>query len=389
MPARAAPGIWIFLFEDNDAISKVAPLDIPLELTTAVNLFIGSYGIVRARLKIAVVGIGVAGAYLMNRLSDDHEHQVVGFERMPQDQHDAVCAWATCENVMEGLAGKCGLNFEGYVLHDGKHMRVDLGQKGRIDLRLKGMVSYDKLRLIQDMVKGTEIRFGRAPRKEELESDFDVIVDATGFHRNYLPRLADELWIPCVQYKVRYPQGKEPFDDFYLRSFPSMSGYFWYFPLGNGYAHIGAGDFLKNHNRFVSEFMNKHECEVIKKVGRPVRITPPSGCEPFTDGRKSVGVGESIGTVFPLLGEGIIPSTWCAELFINNLHDLKAYRDAVIERFRVYALAFKFVKLKIAGRFSMAKHGMEMLKIYKHMKNEEERYGMKVSIGDMLKLSTI
>ena len=340
-------------------------------------------------LKIAVVGIGVAGAYLMNRLSDDHDHRVIGFERMPQDQHDAVCAWATCENVMEGLAGKCGLDFEKYVLHDGKHMRVDLGQKGGIDLKLKGMVSYDKLRLIQDMVKGTEIRFGRAPRKEELEPDFDMIVDATGFHRNYLPRLADEMWIPCVQYKVRYTQGKEPFDDFYLRSFPSMSGYFWYFPLGNGYAHVGAGDFLKNHNHFVSEFLNKHQCEVLKKVGRPVRITPPSGCEPFTDGRKSVGVGESIGTVFPLLGEGIIPSTWCAELFINNIHDLKAYRDAVIDRFRVYALAFKFVKLKIEGRFSMAKHGMEMLKIYRHMKSEEERYGMKVSMGDMLKLSTI
>jgi flavin-dependent dehydrogenase len=168
-----------------------------------------------------------------------------------------------------------------------------------------------------------------------------------------------------------------------------MSGYFWYFPLGNGYAHVGAGDFMKNHNTLVDEFLNGHECEVIKKVGRPVRITPPASCEPFTDGRKSVGVGESIGTVFPLLGEGIIPSTWCAELFINNMDDLNAYRDAVIEKFRIYALAFKFVRLKITGKFSMAKHGLEMLKIYRHMKSEEERYGMKVSMADMLKLSSI
>ena len=55
-------------------------------------------------MKIAVVGIGVAGAYLMNRLSDDHDNQVVGFERMAKAQHDAVCAWATCQNVMSGLA---------------------------------------------------------------------------------------------------------------------------------------------------------------------------------------------------------------------------------------------------------------------------------------------
>jgi flavin-dependent dehydrogenase len=339
-------------------------------------------------MKIAVVGIGVAGAYLMNRLSDDHDNQVVGFERMPQDQHDAVCAWATCENVMSGLAKNCGINFDDYVLHDGKHMKVDLG-RDYVDLKLKGMVSYDKLKLIQDMIKGTDIRFGRAPRKEELEPDFDIIVDATGFHRNYLPRLQNEVWIPCVQYKVRYAPGKEPFDDFYLRSFPSMSGYFWYFPLGNGYAHIGAGDFMKSHNQFVDEFMGKHECEVIKKVGRPVRISPPASCEPFTDGKKSVGVGESIGTVFALLGEGIIPSTWCADLFVQHMHDLQAYRDAVIKKFEIYSTVFKFVQLKIQGKFSMVKHAPDMMKIYNHMKREEDRYGMAVRMADMLKVSKI
>lgn len=338
-------------------------------------------------MKIAVVGIGVAGAYLMNRLSDDHDNRIVGFERTPQNQHDAVCAWATCENVMAGLSKNCGLNFENYVLHGGKHMRVDLGKKGGVDIRLKGMVSYDKLRLIQDMIRGTEIRFGRAPRKEELEPDFDIIIDATGFHRNYLPRIENEMWIPCVQYKVRYASGKEPFDDFYLRSFPSMSGYFWYFPLGNGYAHIGAGDFMKKHNGFVDEFLKRHECEVMKKVGRPVRLTPPASCEPFTDGRKSVGVGESIGTVYPLLGEGIIPSTWCAELFVRHMHDLQAYRQAVIERFRIYSLVFRFIQLKMSGKFSLAKHGIEMLKLYRHMKSEEDRYGMQVKMSDMLKVS--
>ena len=139
-------------------------------------------------MRIAVVGIGVAGAYLMNILSDDHDNQIVGFERMPHDQHDAVCAWATCENEMAVLAKNCGINFEDYVLHDGKKMQVDLRGKSSVDIKLKGMVSYDKLRLIQDMIRGTEIRFGRAPRKDELEPDFDIIIDATGFHRSYLPR---------------------------------------------------------------------------------------------------------------------------------------------------------------------------------------------------------
>ncbi|MEO9319635.1 MAG: NAD(P)/FAD-dependent oxidoreductase [Nitrososphaera sp.] len=340
-------------------------------------------------MKLAVVGIGVAGAYLMNRLSDSHDVHVTGFERMPEDQHDAVCAWATCDSVMSGLAKNCGLNFEDYVLHKGKTMHVDLGDRKNIDLGLRGMVSYDKLRLIQDMIRGTEIKFGRAPRKSELEDDYDVIIDSTGFHRNYLPRLAREMWIPCVQYKVRYESGREPFDDFYLKSFPSMSGYFWYFPLGGGIAHIGAGDFNRTHNQFLDDFLATHKCEVLKKVGRPVRLSPPADCEPFTDGHKTIGVGESIGTVFPLLGEGIIPSTWCAELFVQNLGDSEAYRMAVLQKFKIYSLVFRFIQLKISGQFSMVKHSMEMLKIYQHMKANEDRYGMDITMSNMLQISRI
>jgi len=351
-------------------------------------------------MKIAVVGIGVAGAYLMNRLSDAHDNHVVGFERLPETQHDAVCAWATCKNVMSGLVKNCGLNFEEYILHSGKHMKIDLGSIGskngedddnnNINIRLKGMVSYDKLKLIQDMMKGTKIEFGKIPKKENLESEFDIIIDSTGFHRNYLPKLENDTWIPCIQYKVKYDIGKTPFDDFYLKAFPSMTGYFWYFPLGNGYAHIGAGDFeRKKNNKFVDEFLNRHKCQVVKKVGRPVRITPPVNCEPFTDGRKSVGVGESIGTVYSLLGEGIIPATWCAELFIQHVHDIKSYREAVLKRFKIYTLVFKFIQLKIAGKFNMIRHVYDLLRIYNHMKSEEDRYGMQVKMINMMKVSRI
>jgi flavin-dependent dehydrogenase len=348
-------------------------------------------------MKIAIVGIGVAGAYLMNRLSQDHDNSVVGFERMSESQHDAVCAWATCKNVMLDLAKNCGLNFDDYVMHIGKSMKVDLDNTNKkdstnnyINIKLKGMVIYDKIQLIRDMIRGTTIEFGKAPRKENLESDFDTIVDSTGFHRNYLPKPQEEFWIPCIQYKVKYDANKTPFNDFYLKAFPSMAGYFWYFPLGNGYAHIGAGDFeRRQNNRFVDEFLNRHKCQIIKKVGRPVRISPPKHCEPFTDGRKVIGVGESIGTVYPLLGEGIIPATWCAEMLVQNLLDREKYRKEVLNKFEIYSTVFNFIRSKIYRRFSLLKNSYELLKIYKHMKHEEKRYGMKVRIADMIKVSKI
>lgn len=341
-------------------------------------------------MKIAVVGIGVAGAYLMNQLSNIHDIHVEGFERMEEKNHDAVCAWATCENVMKDYAKKCGLNFENYILHDGKKMMVDIDDNRNFDVSLKGMISYDKLKLIQDMIKGTKITFNKVPQKDILEQDFDLIVDSTGFHRHYLPKLTDELWIPCIQYKVKYDEKDIPFDDFYLKAFPSLSGYFWYFPLGNGYAHIGSGDFRRKHtNDFLESFLKKHNCTVIKKVGRPVRITPPSKCLPFNDGKKTVGVGESIGTVYPLLGEGIIPSTICADIFINNIDNLSDYYNKVLIQFKIYSLVYNFIRLKIANQFNIFTNFIDLLKIYNHMKKQENRYGMKIDMMNMIKLTKI
>ncbi len=344
-------------------------------------------------MKVAVIGIGVAGAYLMNQLNDFHDVQVVGFERMEKKNHDAVCAWATCKNVMKDYAKKCGLDFDNYILHDGKKMTVDIGKgidSGRsIDVNLNGMISYDKLRLIQDMIKGTNIIYNKVPDKKSLEQEFDLIIDSTGFHRHYLPKLKDELWIPCIQYKVKY-ENQVPFDDFYLKAFPSLSGYFWYFPLGNGYAHIGSGDFRRKHtNEFLEMFLRKYKCTVIKKVGRPVRITPPSNCIPFSDGRKTIGVGESIGTVYPLLGEGIIPSTICAEIFIKNMYDLSKYYNEVLDYFQIYRLVYNFIKMKISNNFSLLKNSFDLLKIYNHMKNQEKRYGMEIKMSNMFKLTKI
>lgn len=341
-------------------------------------------------MKVAVVGIGVAGAYLMNQLSNIHDIHVEGFERMEEKNHDAVCAWATCENVMKDYAKKCGLNFENYILHDGKKMMVDIDDNRNFDVSLKGMISYDKLKLIQDMIKGTKITFNKVPQKDILEQDFDLIVDSTGFHRHYLPKLTDELWIPCIQYKVKYDEKDIPFDDFYLKAFPSLSGYFWYFPLGNGYAHIGSGDFRRKHtNDFLESFLKKHNCTVIKKVGRPVRITPPSKCLPFNDGKKTVGVGESIGTVYPLLGEGIIPSTICADIFINNMDNLSDYYNKVLIQFKIYSLVYNFIRLKIANQFNIFTNFIDLLKIYNHMKKQENRYGMKIDMMNMIKLTKI
>ncbi|RNJ76059.1 MAG: NAD(P)/FAD-dependent oxidoreductase [Nitrosopumilus sp. B06] len=335
-------------------------------------------------MKIAVMGMGVAGSYLMARLKDS-EHEVTGYERMTQIKHDSICAWGTIKPVLEEFCKKAGRNFDDYLIHDGKSMHVRMSGGTKFDIGLKGLCTYDKLRLIKDFISDCNVRYGSAPRLEELESQYDMIVDCTGFHRSYLPKMSEDFFLPTYEYKVEYDDGV-PYDDFYIEPFPGMSGYFWYFPLGEKSAHIGAGDYNKNHIKTTDAFLKKHGGRAVQTKGRPIRLATPDRCKPYYSG-KVVGVGESIGTVYALLGEGIIPSMQCVELFIENMHDFAAYERAVERHYAVYAKVFKFVRAKIRKDFSIIKSLPDFLAIFRYMKKHEDRFGMKIKMTDLLKVA--
>ena len=45
--------------------------------------------------------------------------------------------------------------------------------------------------------------------------------------------------------------------------------------------------------------------------------------------------------------------------------------------------------MKITGTFSLVKNSLELLRIYHHMKKNQDRYGMEIKIADMMKVSSI
>ena len=132
--------------------------------------------------------------------------------------------------------------------------------------------------------------------------------------------------------------------------------------------------------------MKKHGGKVLKTKGRPIRLATPDRCKPYYSG-KVVGVGESIGTVYALLGEGIIPSMQCVELFLKNMHDVKAYEKAVEEHYKVYAKVFNFVRAKIKKDFNFFKSLPDFLSIFRYMKKNEDRFGMDIKIADLMKVA--
>lgn len=331
-------------------------------------------------MKIAVVGLGVAGSYLLNRLSK--EHDVTGYERQRQGEFQAVCAWGTSKHELSKIMEPLGIDFSKYILFDGKDMVVDLGNGSSAHIPLKGLVTFNKHQLEMGLTEGKKIKFGvKATPTMLKDENYDMIIDCTGLHRTFLPKVKEDMWVPCVEYKVEYGEGKTPYEDFYIKPFDDLAGYFWYFPLENGSAFVGAGDYRKKQNEFVDNFNSEHGGKIVKKIGRPIRISPPKYCEPFYVG-KIVGCGESIGTVFPLLGEGIIPSLQCAQLLCDNLDDMEAYRKAVLKKFDYFNYVYDIIQLKFDGKFNMVKHLPLMVKTYREMKKMEDRFGLKVRMND-------
>ena len=158
------------------------------------------------------------------------------------------------------------------------------------------------------------------------------------------------------------------------------------FPLGEKTAHIGAGDYNKNHIVETDKFLKKHGGKIVKTVGRPIRLATPENCMPYSDGN-IVGVGESIGTVFPLLGEGIIPSMECADILVDNVDNITEYEKQVAKHFAIYGTVYDFVRKKIDGKFNPVTQIANMLAIFRYMKRNEDRFGMDIKLRHLAKVA--
>ena len=240
-------------------------------------------------MKIAIVGCGVAGFYLLNRIPPEHE--VEAFEMREKDKWWAVCAWGTSAPFISDLVEKAGLNFEDYILFRGKSMIVDPGNGKTFNIKLNGLVTFDKTRLFGDMKKGKNIHWGAHPKDINELKGFDMVIDATGFHRSILGKLEHDAAIPCFEVEV---EGKFPWDDFYIKPYPGLSGYFWYFPLGEGRGHIGAGDFKSQYRGEIEAMVKKYDWKVVRSIGRPVRILAPAYMGPFYTEPKCLACGGTI-----------------------------------------------------------------------------------------------
>lgn len=266
----------------------------------------------------------MTGAYLY-RLLAEKGHRVDIFDERPTTRCGLTpCAWGTSRGFDKLVAG-AGLIPSDYLLVPSEEILID-GISIRADLR-----TFDKRKLINDLLGNADV-FDHSSLDPSL---YDRVIDATGVSRAFLPPVRDDVTLPCIQYRVLTSISLEN------RIKLGRIGYAWSFPLSGNEYHIGCGSLIADPHevlRDIGWFDTKGDGaqEVVCACKGRIRLTGPRRSLPFVtrDGENEVwGVGEAIGCVAPLAGDGVIPSMRSAQLLLHWWDDPSGYTEAVFHEF--------------------------------------------------------
>ncbi len=274
---------------------------------------------------MAIAGAGVAGAYLY-RLLSKQGHQVDLFDRTPGTRCGvSPCAWGTSRGFPE-LVRSSGLDPKQYVM---KHLGYVVMDEYRIKADL---ATVNKPRLLRDLRQSANIKHSLP-----IVTEYDRIIDATGVSRAFLPAIEDDIVLPCVQWRIRTKARLEN-----LIKLGGI-GFAWSFPLSRNEYHLGCGSFLSDPDKIIKELgwvhssISEEKGKIICSCTGQVRLTGPHHSRPFVtedEAHRVWGVGEAIGCVAPLAGDGIIAGMKSAQILVEHWNDPEGYTQAILEEFQ-------------------------------------------------------
>lgn len=274
--------------------------------------------------RVAIAGAGMVGTYAYRLLQrsgisadiygDQKGHGVCGIH---------PCAWGTTTEF-PALVRAAGLDPNEYIFRIVRAVNFE-----GVDLKAH-LMTFNKPKLVRDLLAGEHVIPGAVP-----PGRYERIIDATGVARAYLPPAENEILIPCVQHKVR---SKARDSTKFVIKYGNI-GYCWAFPLAGNEFHIGAGSLLEDPKEMLTESgLLDPSDDVICGCSGTVRSTSPANCRPFVvhdaaRGCSVWGVGESIGAVGPIAGEGVVPGMTSANLLLAEWDDPDRYAARILRTF--------------------------------------------------------
>jgi hypothetical protein len=273
-------------------------------------------------LKIAIVGAGITGAYLY-RLLDKKKDSVHVFDKSPGTQCGiSPCAWGTSRGFEELIKSarldplRYMLRRFDYVIMDGLRIKADL-------------MTFNKQKLIKDLLKGATISHSR-PNLEQ----YDRIIDSSGVSRSLLPTIPNDIILSCAQFRI---QSKTQMSN---QIKLGRIGYAWCFPLSHKEYHIGCGSLDSDPRKILKGlgWMKHVSKEEVRCYCRgTIRLTAPEHSQPFValdQGHHVWGVGEAIGCVAPLAGDGIVPGMRSVQILLEHWDNPPGYTKAILKEFK-------------------------------------------------------
>ena len=258
--------------------------------------------------ELTVCGAGVAGSYFYALFTDKFS----GTKLKVYDgakKRGCTCAFGCFYTLLKEKLDKAGLNVEDYILCKNEGLILN-----GVYFPLRNQISIDKPKLVKDLCPRVIKRNVYFTRRK------GCFINATG-----IP-LCRYYAIRTSQYRVKL-EGLEPATN-YIHVDPRYVGYAWVFSLDEEgkWFHLGAGCVNADPEILIKALMKRYGIKVKKKAcqcHRPIRIVNPEENLPVVGSEDLesliVSVGEAGGYVFPVTGEGIIPSMDSVDLLVNGM----------------------------------------------------------------------
>jgi len=299
--------------------------------------------------KIAIAGMGVGGSYLL-RLLNEKGYEIDCFDIQQKLPCGVTsCAFGASRKPFTIYANEVGLKPDKYVLKSFDKIIID-------DVETPcDLVTIDKSQLIKDLQGKTDVKI--LASNERIKTDnYDLVVDATGVARAYLPPIEDDLVIPTMQYKIKTDE-KLP-----MSMHPGGVGYGWVFGLCNNEYHLGVGCFsekpIDRLKRIYGDIMNRGE--VICGCSGGVRLLTPRYAKPIIH-KNIVGIGEAVGAILPISGAGIITGFESAKILAKNIGNIQNYEKALVKRFYYLDIETRLIRKALTGEQPTIFDAMQLL----------------------------
>jgi hypothetical protein len=287
------------------------------------------------------------------------------------------CAWGAPKEITEFIQ-KAGLYSIDYIIDIVRTMDFE-----GVEIPCE-MYIIDKPKLIADLLEGADVATG--PVSHQV---YDRIIDATGVARAYLTDIWHDQIGQTAQLRV---QNCQPDIDKKVFIRLTELGYMWAFPMHDT-LHLGCGGIQDKTYRQEYSARVLKESELYRIIGSPsvscgctakVRITGPERAGPHfhtIKGTTIIGVGEAIGAVSPLSGEGNVPGLLTCQLLLDNWENPVGYTARIFQELHWMEEERRLMDLALGG----AKIGFAHLDIV--LKNAE-RLGIHITAEKGLEMFT-